>query len=222
MDIRILEQNRDFTLCIKPAGVVSEEGEGSLPALLKEQTGVSVYPVHRLDRGTAGLMVYANNSATAAALSAAIREGNFTKEYMAVVRGAPDTEEGVLTDLLYHDRRKNKSFTVKKSRAGVKSASLEYKLLGTAVRKGERLSLLRIKLHTGRTHQIRVQFASRRLPLYGDGKYGGRTESEGIALWSYRIAFSLGGRAYDFEALPPESYPWALFPADDGKKAKNT
>lgn len=211
MSIRIIEQNDAFTVCIKPAGVISEEGEGSLPAMIKEQTGVTVYPVHRLDRGTAGLMVYANSSDSAAALSAVIRDGRFVKEYMAVVRGTPAEREGVLTDLLYHDRRKNKSFTVKKSRAGVKSASLEYKLVGGALLKGESLSLLHIRLHTGRTHQIRVQFSSRRLPLYGDGKYGGRTEQEGIALWSYRISFPFGGNDRTYKADPPESYPWGLF-----------
>ncbi len=206
----VLFENEDFAVCIKPAGVLSEEGEGGLPHILRSQLNCDVFPVHRLDRGTGGLMIYAKNPASAAKLSAAIKDGKFIKRYLAVVRGTPDKPEAVLKDLLYHDRRKNKSFAVNRSRAGVKEASLQYKLLSTVTHKGTPLSLIKVQLHTGRTHQIRVQFSSRRLPLYGDGKYGGRTEAEGMALWSYSLSIPWEDKMMDFTAKP-EGAPWCLF-----------
>lgn len=209
MEISIIYQNDDYLICVKPSGLISEEGNGSLPSLLKEQTGSAVYPVHRLDRGTGGLMVYAKNQKFAAVLSELIRGGGLGKEYLTVLRGVPD-ENGVLTDLLYHDRRVNKSYVVKKSRAGVKEASLDYQLLDNVEYRGLDLSLVRVRLHTGRTHQIRVQFSSRRLPLYGDGKYGGRTEAEGIALWSYRLSFPYKGKLQEYCAFP-QGFPWSMF-----------
>lgn len=214
MDINIIYQDKDLVVCVKPAGLLSEEGPGSLPQYLKSQIGCEIYPVHRLDRGTGGIMVYAKTKDSAAALSAAIQSGSFGKEYMAIVRGVPKEREGVLSDLLYHDRIANKSYVVKKKRAGVKSASLEYSTLANVKYGGDTLSLLKIKLHTGRTHQIRVQFASRRLPLYGDGKYGGRSEPEGMALWAHTLNFFVkNGQPQSFSAPLPDSFPWAFFTA---------
>ncbi|MBE6677390.1 MAG: RluA family pseudouridine synthase [Ruminococcaceae bacterium] len=206
----VLFDDKDFVVCIKPAGLLSEDGDGALPQILRERLDCDIFPVHRLDRGTGGLMVYAKSSSAAAKLSSAITEGKFIKRYLTVVRGIPDADEAVLKDLLYHDRRKNKSFVVKHSRAGVKEASLYYKLLSTVNHNGAQLSLLDVQLHTGRTHQIRVQFSSRRLPLYGDGKYGGRTEKEGMALWSYSLSFPWMGKMTEFTAKPVGT-PWCLF-----------
>lgn len=188
---QILYEDKNLVFCIKKPGLLSEAGEGSIVELLEAHTGSVVFPVHRLDRGVGGVMVYAKNQKTAAFLSEQIQTGEFIKEYVAIVRGKPEEAEGTFTDLLYHDRRANKSYTVTKKRQGVKKAVLDYRLLD--VKEGEKgtLSLVAVRLHTGRTHQIRVQFSSRKLPLYGDGKYGGRTEKEGIALWSYKITLRL-------------------------------
>ncbi len=219
--MNILFQNKDLVVCTKPAGLLSEAGDGSLPNLLKEQLNCDIFPVHRLDRGTGGVMVFAKSSAAAAKLSATITGGDFSKEYLTVVRGAPKEPQAVLKDLLYHDRRANKSYVVKRSRAGVKEASLEYKTLATVVMGGQELSLLLVRLHTGRTHQIRVQFASRKLPLYGDGKYGGRTEAEGMALWSFSLRFPIANKIMGFSASPPNVFPWTLFD-NELLKPKNT
>lgn len=209
---RILYEDDNIIFCIKEAGLLSESGEGSVVTLLETHTGGSIYPVHRLDRGVGGVMAYAKTQKAATFLSEQIQNGSFIKEYLAVTRGAPAEESGVLTDLLFHDRRLNKSFAVTKKRSGVKSASLEYRLLGTRENQKGRLSLVHVRLHTGRTHQIRVQFSSRRLPLYGDGKYGGRTEKEGIALWSHRITLFLpfSSERVTIEARP-EGKPWTFF-----------
>lgn len=206
----VLFEDKDLVVCVKPAGLLSEDGAESAPEILRQQLNCNIFPVHRLDRGTGGVMVYAKNSAAAAKLSATITGGQFVKRYLAVVRGTPAEPEDILKDLLYHDRKKNKSYVVKKDRAGVKQASLEYKLLSTIQHAGNTLSLLEIQLHTGRTHQIRVQFSSRRLPLYGDGKYGGRTEAEGMALWAYSLSFPWMNEIKDFNELP-QGAPWCLF-----------
>lgn len=188
---KILYEDKNIVFCIKEPGMLSEAGDGSVVELLEAHTGATVYPVHRLDRGVGGVMVYAKNQKAAAFLSQQIQNGGFVKEYMAIIRGKPDEREGTFTDLLYHDRRANKSYVVTKPRQGVKKAVLDYRVLEVKQEEKDTLSLVQIRLHTGRTHQIRVQFSSRKLPLYGDGKYGGRTEKEGIALWSYRISLAL-------------------------------
>lgn len=208
MSIDVIYQNKDMLVCVKPQGVISECGNGSLPEMLTQAFNCEIFPVHRLDRATGGVMVYAKNKKTAAALSSTITSGKMQKEYLAIVRGIPNDEEATLTDFLYHDRVKNKSFVVKRDRNGVKTAILDYKLLGTVEYNGQPLSLLQIRLQTGRTHQIRVQFSHRGLPLYGDGKYGGRAEREGLALWSFHLSLSEDKR---YLSLPPDSFPWTMF-----------
>lgn len=205
--IAILYQDRELLVCLKPAGLLSQDGPGgSLPALLREQTGGAIYPVHRLDREAGGVMVYARTRGAAASLSAAIQAGALEKEYLCVVLGCPQTPEGEYRDLLLHDRSRNKSFVVQRPRGGVKEARLSYRVLA----EGEGRSLVRVRLHTGRTHQIRVQFASRGTPLLGDGRYGGGPGP--MALWSALLSFPhpAGGEMMRFSRLP-EGGVWTEF-----------
>ena len=181
--IEILFEDADILVCIKPAGYLSEdsEAERSLPrAIAEERALAELFAVHRLDREVSGVMVYAKSKTAAAKLSAQVADRSFEKEYLAVVEGVPADDEATLTDLLFKDSRRNKSFVVDRKRAGVKEASLSYKALA----KGDGRALVRVKLHTGRTHQIRVQFASRKMPVLGDGKYGSTVRSGEIALAS--------------------------------------
>lgn len=187
--MEILYENSQITVCIKPCGVQSQgDGENSLVTLLSRHYGTEeIYPVHRLDTVTSGVMVYARTRKAAADLSKQITENKFEKTYLAVVHGRPYPEKGIMEDLLFKDSKKNKSFVVKRERKGVKRASLEYEVLKTSA---DGLSLVKIRLHTGRTHQIRVQFASRRHPVYGDGKYGASDGISFIGLWSYSLTFT--------------------------------
>lgn len=205
--MKILFQNNDYIVCIKPIGLSSEysESDASLPFLIKEETGIVPYAVHRLDTGVGGVMVYALNKASASYLSGEIQNGNFSKNYICVVRGCPKERCGKYTDLLFKDSRKNKTFVVDKKRTGVKEATLEYEVLNTVTDEKSELSLVKVHLITGRSHQIRVQFASRKMPLIGDGKYGSRDKSDRIALWSYCISFKdKSGKSVEYSAYPCE------------------
>lgn len=204
--IPILYQDRELAVCLKPPGVLSQDGAGeTMPALLREQLGCDIFPVHRLDREAGGVMAYAKTSRAAGALSAAMSRGEFRKEYLCIVRGRPAEPAGIWKDLLLHDKARNKSFVVQRMRGGVKDASLDYKLLAEK----DGLSLLLIRLHTGRTHQIRVQSASRGMPLAGDGKYGGGPGQ--MALWSCFLSFPHpNGKTMRFQA-PPQGKVWEPF-----------
>jgi len=195
-----------LTAVLKPPGVDSESG---MVGLLQQQPGGSYYPVHRLDQAVGGVMVFAKTSKCAAELTKQIRSGTFRKTYLAVVPDMPQPKAGELADLLYFDRSRRKSFVVKRQRAGVKEARLAYETLEI----GKEGALVSVQLFTGRTHQIRVQFASRKLPLLGDGKYGSRDNRCGIALWSHSIALRHPetGQELTFSAAPPLSYPWSGF-----------
>ena len=191
--MNILYSDRDLAVIVKPVGVDSEH---QVPALISETLGDEIFPIHRLDLNVGGVMVYARTKAAAAQLSRLVQEGKLVKEYRCLVHGNPP-EGGVLEDLLFKDSRKNKVFVVKKERKGVKKASLEYVRLTDGSP-----SLLHIRLHTGRSHQIRVQFASRGFPLVGDHKYGARDEAKEPKLFSCRISFPWKGEDKVFEAFP--------------------
>lgn len=156
---------------------------------LEQHTGSTVYPVHRLDTLTNGLMVYAKTPKAAAFLSKEISGNRFDKEYIATVHGRPEADHGRYEDLLFKDSRKNKSFVVKRERKGVKKAVLEYEIINSAETEKGIYTQVKIKLFTGRTHQIRVQFSSRGLPVAGDGKYGSKDNMKAIALTSYSLKF---------------------------------
>ncbi len=191
--MEILYSDKDIIVCVKPVGLDSEHG---VPDLLREELGGDIYTLHRLDLNVGGVMVYARNKESAAELSAAIQNGEMIKEYLAVVHGTPPAE-GDWEDLLYKDARKNKVFVVDRMRRGVKRARLEYKRLS----KGK-TSLVRIRLHTGRSHQIRVQFASRKFPLVGDHKYGARDNETAPLLYSCKLTFPYKGETVSFESTP--------------------
>ena len=203
----LLFEDPQLLVCVKAPGLLSQDGgEASLPGLLRRQCRCEIYPVHRLDREAGGVMVYAKTRPAAAALSAAIQEKKLEKEYLCVTLGIPAEPQGTYRDLLLHDKLRNKSFVVRRMRGGVKEASLSYRVLEE--RDGEALVL--VSLHTGRTHQIRVQFASRATPLSGDGKYGGG--SGPMALWSARLVFPhpRTGERLAFSCLP-QGVPWDRF-----------
>ena len=191
--MEILYHDKALAVVVKPVGLESQAG---VPAELEKQLGDVFYPVHRLDLNVGGVMVYARTKQAAAVLSKAIQEGSMVKEYVAMVHGAPE-ESGDWEDLLFKDSSKNKVFVVKRMRGGVKKARLEYRRLST----GE-TSLVHIRLHTGRSHQIRVQFASRGFPLVGDQKYGSKEEAAAPMLFSCRITFPWKGKQRSYEAYP--------------------
>ena len=216
--MNILYQDKYLVVAVKPVGVLSEDDPKAvcMPALLREHyraLGEKDYiaTVHRLDRVTGGVMVFSRRKEITGKLTAAVAAHQITKEYLAVLRGRPQEASATLTDLLFRDAAKNKSYVVKRMRKGVREASLEYVTLGST----EELTLVRVCLHTGRTHQIRVQFSSRGLPLLGDIRYGSKAPCT-TALWSYRMAFThpVTGKPVDVTCPTPESWPWTLFPLE--------
>lgn len=196
--MQLIYSDDHIAVCVKPVGLDSER---QLPDALRAQLGGDIFPVHRLDQNVGGLMVYARTRHAAAALSLSIQNGEFMKEYVALVHGTPP-ETGDWQDLLFKDSRKNKVFVVQRQRSGVKPARLEFTRLAT----GER-SLVRIRLRTGRSHQIRVQFSSRGYPLVGDHKYGSRATETAPMLFSCCLTFPLGGKSHRYELLPDWAQP---------------
>ena len=191
--MEILYSDKHIAVCVKPVGLDSEK---EVPAEIQKAIGGDVFPLHRLDKNVAGVMVYARTKFAAAALSEEIRENRMVKEYVALVHGIPP-QSGDWQDLLFKDSRKNKVFVVKRERKGVKTARLEFSRLT----EGDP-ALVRVRLHTGRSHQIRVQFASRGFPLLGDHKYGAKDEHTAPMLFSCCLSFSFQGKSYRFESLP--------------------
>ena len=191
--MEILYSDKQIAVCVKPVGL---DSEAEVPAALKEQLGGEIFPIHRLDKNVGGVMVYARTKQAAANLSKAVQEGTMVKEYVAMVHGTPP-EHGDWEDLLWKDSKKNKVFVVKRQRGGVKKARLEFRRLT----EGE-TSLVHVRLHTGRSHQIGVQFSSRGFPLVGDHKYGSRDEKAEPMLFSCLITFPYRGENQVFEKLP--------------------
>lgn len=191
--MELIFSDKNIVVCVKPVGLDSEK---EVPAALAEQLGGECFPVHRLDKNVGGVMVYARTKQAAASLSKAIQDGAMVKEYVAKVHGTPP-EKGDWEDLLWKDNKKNKVYVVKRMRGGVKKARLEFHRLCA----GEE-SLVHVRLHTGRSHQIRVQFASRGFPLVGDHKYGSRDESPVPMLFSCRLTFPYHEETKVFEKMP--------------------
>ena len=213
--LELLASTPRYVVCVKPVGVSAQDsGSESLPRMLAAQLDLdAVYPVHRLDQQVGGVMVYAKTAKAAADFSRYAAENGLKKTYLAVIRGCPEEPSGEWTDLLFHDRSRNKTYVVRRSRNGVKEARLAYRVL----QQREEASLVQVQLFTGRTHQIRVQFSSRGFPLLGDGKYGSRDNRCTVALWSYRLEFEDEGMRHTFTAVPPAAYPWEQFSEYNGK-----
>lgn len=226
--MKIIHQTAEYVVVCKAAG---EDSEHDLPEMLAEQNGdraTDYYVVHRLDQAVAGLLVLARNRVTAAELSRQLTENRLRKTYLCVVPGVPAPASGEMQDLLYKDKMKKKMFPVKRKRAGVKEASLRYhvletKLMNTTVTSSKQedtaavsasqLTLIEVELQTGRFHQIRCQFAARKLPLVGDGKYGSRVRSPHLALFCRQLSFydAKEKKECSFTAAPPAEFPWEIF-----------
>ena len=217
--MEILLKNKDIVIIKKPAGMPSQSDlSGDKDAMtltseflrVKSESG-ELYLVHRLDRVVGGLLTFARNKKTAAELSRLVSGDGIGKEYLAVIDGRLD--DGTLTDYLYKDSRASKAFVVDKERAGVKEAELSFVTLESIdTEKGSR-SLVKITLKTGRFHQIRVQFSSRKAPICGDGKYGSKDNRAHLpALFAYKLSFELFGDNIEAKIIPDiETYPWCLF-----------
>lgn len=215
MNMKIATENDKFVIPIKDFGVASEKSteKNDVISLCEEKYGGEFYPVNRLDVVTGGLIVLARSKRAAAELSAIISDKTKCKKrYLAVITGCPMESEGVFEDLLFFDRAKRKSFVCDRERAGVKKAALAYTVLG----KSGEFTLVSVTLMTGRTHQIRAQFASRGMPIVFDGKYGSRikrtdTGHAGIALFSAGLEFDFDGRHFEVCEIPSGIYPFSLF-----------
>lgn len=209
--MEIIYEDKDIIVCVKPPRVLSTDEPGGVPDLLRQALGdpnANVRTVHRLDRTVSGLMVLARRSKAASELSRQIREGEFHKEYLAVVRGDIPEDHGRLQDLLWRDKQERKTYVAKESGKDVREAILDYQV----VKRTDEMTRVRIQLLTGRTHQIRCQFSSRGWPLVGDRKYGDPNADCEIALWSYRLAFNhpYSGNPMEFILEPPARYPWNI------------
>jgi 23S rRNA pseudouridine1911/1915/1917 synthase len=219
--MEILYKSKDFIVCVKPQGIPSQpdtSGCLDMTALLKEHLQANgekddIFIVHRLDRSTGGVMVYARSSASAATFSRLVSEKDeFEKHYIAIVSGAPEEKSGNMTDYLFKDSAQKKSFVVKSERKGAKLASLDYEVINSVEINTKTFSLVGVKLNTGRFHQIRAQFSSRGMSVFGDGKYGSREKAPHFALWANKIAFAYKGKKYEFEKAPDmDALPWNYF-----------
>lgn len=202
--IKILYEDENLVFCVKPSGI---DSEGEMTTELKNQLNCEIYTLHRLDKPVSGVMVFAKNKETAARISRKIASNqDFKKEYLVVCLGEFPEDEGRMEDLLFKDSARNKSFVVKRERKGVKKAILTYKVLKKGFYNDNVCSLVLVQLQTGRSHQIRVQFASRKHPLLGDGKYGSREKCP-IGLFSHRIKTC----GLSISDNPPDELPWNIF-----------
>lgn len=217
--IEIINKTKDYVVIYKPANLPSQSDPSgdrdamSLCSDMLREMGESdsLYLIHRLDRVVGGLIVFARNKKSAAILSSLVAEHRITKEYFAVVEGRADG--GIMRDYLYKDAALGKAFVTDRKRSGVKSAELEYSTLDTVNIDGREISLVKIRLLTGRFHQIRAQFSSRKMPLIGDKKYGSRDfKAKMPSLFATGLSFEFGGEERSFEKIPDITrYPWSLF-----------
>ena len=220
--IPILYEDNHLLVIEKPVNIPTQEDASKDPDLLSNlkediknryQKPGNVYLglVHRLDRPVGGVMVFAKTSKSASRLSEQIRSRDFGKGYLAILRKAPDSRKGRLEHYLAKDRATNTVHVVKSSMKEGKQAILDYKVLESK----DDLSLVFVKLLTGRSHQIRVQFAAIGHPLYGDQKYGAHVNKPGqqIALWSHelRLLHPTTKEEMGFQSHPPAQHPWSLF-----------
>lgn len=212
MKLQLLYQDDSLIVCEKPVGISSEST--GIPDLLKNQLGYPVYPVHRLDQSTGGVCVLARSDTVCAEMQCLFKENLVLKEYLAVISGVPKTDSGSFFDYLYHDQKKNKTFVVDRMRKGEKEAMCEWNVLHSVNLTEDTITLVRVRLYSGRTHQIRIQFASRKMPLVGDRRYGSRVRSSVPALWSIRICFPhpiTKNKIIDVSSAPPNDFPWSCF-----------
>lgn len=209
----------EYVITKKPAGISSQKnpsGDNMIVSLseilsMKEE---SIFPIHRLDTPVGGTMIYALDKKSASLLSEMVAKRTLKKYYLAVIHGKPEELNGKMQDLLFRDSRTNKSYVVKRMRKGVKEALLEYQVLDTKYIDNLPVSLIRILLHTGRTHQIRIQFSHRKMPLLGDRRYGSGKDSCSVALWSDTLEFvsPFDGKEKRYESKPDTTaFPWLLF-----------
>ncbi len=209
----ILYEDNNIAICEKEVGIVSQsmpDGKGFTDVATSKFGYAAI--INRLDTQVGGAVVFAKNPKSAQELSSLSIDKKISKTYLAIVEGEPTEDRGVYEDLLFKDSFKNKSYVVKRERKGVKKAKLEYEVISKLEHNGKKLTLLSVELHTGRTHQIRVQFSSRKMPLLGDGKYGSKDNKCDVSLWSHRISFNLKGCEISAASMPPlEKYPWNLF-----------
>ena len=213
--MNVLYEDENLVICQKEVGFVSELSQKD-PSLANEVLQKYGYAgiVHRLDMNVGGAICYAKTKSSAGYLSGIVAARQMQKQYLAVVEGVPAEPKGEFKDYLFKDSSKNKVYTVKRMRKGVKEASLYYEVLETAKTDNKTISLVKITLDTGRSHQIRVQFSSRKMPLVGDGKYGSRDNRCTVALWCHSLSFAVQGTGETIEvrSLPSsDSYPWNLF-----------
>ena len=212
--MEILYEDHALTVAVKPPALLSEqspEKNGFADLLAERNPSRYIGVIHRLDRGVGGVMVYARTPKAAASLSAAVQAHAIKKEYLAIVHGIPKQAADEWRDLLFHDRTKNKTFVVDRTRRGVKEAILSYEVLSSReLDEYGMLSLVRVRLQTGRTHQIRVQFSSRGYPLLGDGKYGAHDKAP-MSLFSHKLSFlhPESRKALEF-CKSPTGFPWEL------------
>lgn len=215
-EIKIIFEDSDILIINKPVGILSEDSQKGKKGIIHhlESNGYdNLHLLHRLDRNVGGVMILAKNKKSAAIISKEITDGFFKKSYLAVVDGVPVPESGIYRDLLFKDSRKNRSYVVSRMRKGVREASLEYRVISEKSEK----SLVKVGLHTGRTHQIRVQFSHRKTPLTGDVHYGSKDKSCDIALYSSEIHFIHPSTKEPlcFKSVPDlNSYPWSIFGGD--------
>lgn len=214
--VKILFQDEHIIICEKEVGMLSEDSasDESLPNALKTQIGNEIYTLHRLDKPVGGAIMYAKSKKSAAAFSEIIADNALEKTYLAITDGILKEKNGEMCDLLFKDSRKNKTFVVKRMRKGVKEAVLNY----TVLLESDNQSLVKVKLRTGRSHQIRVQFASRKTPLTGDGKYGSHNNRCTIALWSHSLSFThpFTNEVMTVSSLPDMTlYPWNEFKTEN-------